>query len=147
VVDPSETGIANMNFTLKGILNFGSRYLASPGTLDIVFASPTTTLINTTIGFMPGDVCCNGTGNSTPGSDPNSFDPDSGILTLWGADGFDNQNANGWYPNNPHVGMDIRVRMSAVPEPATFMLLGTGLLILGLLRLRQQDNAVMITSR
>lgn len=146
VVDPSETGVANMNFTLNGILNFGTRYLSSPGTMAIVFDNPTAKLINTTIGFMPGDVCCSGTGNSTPGSDPNSFDPASGILTLWGASGFDSQNTNGWYPNNPLLGMDIRVRMSTVPEPASFMLLGTGLLILGFLRQRQ-SRAITTTSQ
>jgi hypothetical protein len=87
---------------------------------------------------MPGDVCCGGNSNSTPGLDPNSFDVSTGILTLWGANGFvpAGTNVDTYYVNET-LGMDIRLQLSQVPEPGMLTLLGMSLLGLGLRRRRR----------
>lgn len=129
--------IGGDTFTLIGNMLFSSNYLAGASTLAIDFATGTTNLIDTTIGFMPGDICCNGNANGTPGLDPNSFDASTGILTLWGANGFVSSGTNvGTYYVNETLGMDIRLQLSQVPEPGMLMLLGMGLLGLGLRRRR-----------
>lgn len=130
---------ANTTFTLTGNMLFSSNFLANGATLDIDFLAPTPNLIDTTLGFAPGDVCCNGNNNGTPGLDPNSFDLSTGIMTLWGANGFD-ENATGDnavdYYNGSTLGMDLRVKLSAVsvPEPSVLALMGLGIIALGIAR-------------
>ncbi len=90
-VDPTAAG-ANLDFTLTGNLLFAANhFLAAVSSLALDVAGSSGALADAVLGFIPGDVCCNGNNNATPGLDPNSFDNTTGILTLWGADGFDTQ--------------------------------------------------------
>ena len=117
--------------TFSGVLDFGGvfGYLANPSSLDVVFGAPGGLLMDTAITFEAGDVCCGGSGNGIPGDDPNSFAStgiNEAIITLWGANGW-----NGGYNNvdgSTTLGMDLRVRLTQVPEPNTAFLLGIGLL-------------------
>jgi len=145
------------NFTLASfgtkVLNFGggSGFLTGPAELNVDFLGSPITLadnvstINTTVlGFRAGDICCTG-----GASDPNSFniatDGLSAIMTLWGANGFDGEDA---YPNNPTLGMDLRLslnksgnQISVVPLPAALPLYGTGLALMGFVGWRRKRKA------
>ena len=117
---------SDMDFTLAGNLLFaGNEFLAAGSALALDFLGPDNGLLaDALLGFMPGDICCNGNNNATPGLDPNSFDVSAGILTLWGADGY-NLQTNGY--SGSTLGMDLRINMTAIPEPATLALMGLGL--------------------
>jgi len=135
-VDPTAAG-ADLLFSLDGTLLFGNdEFLADPSFLAIDFLGENGALADTTLGFMSGDVCCSGNNNSQPGLDPNSFDVSEGILTLWGASGFDGDSS---YIESI-LGMDLRLTMSvapdtsSVPEPGTLTLLGLGIGLLGFAR-------------
>jgi len=121
---------SSTTFTLDGTLLFGSDgFLASSSVLDIDFTTNTSNLVDGTIGFMPGDVCC----NATVGLDPNSFDASQGIMSLWGAGGANaiyNYATNDYY-HNQTLGMDIRLEMTAVPEPSIIALFAVGLIGMG----------------
>ena len=72
------------SFSLNGILVFSGGVLAGNSQLDADFSGTSDPdLYDTTLGFLPGYVCCGKTG-----FDPNSFMPDGDkmIMTLWGAD-------------------------------------------------------------
>lgn len=90
---------------------------------------------------MPGDICCSGNANAVAGLDPNSFDPASGILSLWGANGFNpaGNSVASYYNGAPSLGMDLRVRMAPVPVPesAGWSLLALGFTALLILRSRR----------
>jgi len=115
--------------------------LSTNSDLDIDFGTPLGLLVDMTLTFEDGDVCCGGNGNGTPGDDPNSFVSDGSggaIITLWGANGYTSTSpTSGSYDNEggpTTVGMDLRLQLSRVPEPTTVMLMGLGLLGLGFRR-------------
>ena len=85
--------------------------------------------------FTPGQQCCGGGPNP-----PNSFTAD-GIMTLWGANGFDisafqNDPQSGWASTGGNftttIGLDLRVHL--VPEPTSLLLMGVGMLGLSMRR-------------
>lgn len=132
-------GVGGPSFSLSGMnLLFGGaeNKLLSNSVLTATFdgmTGPNGATKVTDIGFKLGDICCNNNGNG-----PNSFVTDGmggGIITLWGADGF--SLGNGTYAGST-VGLDLRVRLSAVPLPLTLPLLGTALFALGLARRRRK---------
>lgn len=142
---------AGPGFTLAStgaILQFGTGpgtfgFLTGSAALDIVFDNPTGKLLNSILGFRPGDVCC-----SEDGFNPNSLRASLGadsargidaILTLWGADGFDL--GTGEYSGSS-LGMDIRLGLAVVPVPAALPLFGTGLAIMSLVGWRRKRKAV-----
>lgn len=135
-VDPSASGDANSFFMVMGNLLFsggGDAFLDQDSTLSVDFPNLLTELDDTTIGFKGMDVCCSGNNNAVPGLDPNSFDPTTGIMTLWGSDGFSWSTALSGprtlaYDNSPMIGMDLRFRMTQVPVPGSLALLGIGLM-------------------
>lgn len=111
-------------FTLSGNLVFNNGLLSSISTLALDFEDNGlgSRLVDTTLGFNPGYVCCGDDGN-----DPNSFMAGSGvnmIITLWGANGF--TTFGGRYPN-ANLGMDLRLEMSPVPLPPAVWLFGSAL--------------------
>ncbi len=123
---------AGPNVTLSGNLQFDvTGFLNPSSTLSVDFdglgLSPL--LVDTTIGFLPGDICCSGTG------DPNSFKSigDSLVMSLWGADwdygDASNFSSDAAYPyQGSKLGMDLRVELTAVPVPAAVWLFGSGLI-------------------
>lgn len=121
--------VAGPTVHLSGNLLFdGSGFLNPASTLDIDFDGSDGFLSDTSIGFLPGDICCNGTG------DPNSFKDIGGKMTmsLWGAN-WDYGDASGFdavtkkYQGST-LGMDLRMELTEVPVPAAVWLFGTGLL-------------------
>lgn len=68
----------------------------------------------------------------------NSFDKDTGHLSLWGADGF--RPARDRYSRNTKYGIDLLIKLKkpatpvSVPEPGTWGLMLLGLIGLGLCR-------------
>lgn len=124
--------VAGPTVHLSGNLLFdGTGFLNPSSTLDVDFDGSSGFLTDTTIGFLPGDICCSGTG------DPNSFKDISGslIMSLWGAnwDYGDGSNFNsalgspGAYEGST-LGMDVRMELTLVPVPAAVWLFGTGLI-------------------
>ena len=116
-------------FSLNGTLLFdASGLLAANSVLNISFSGTSNpALTDTTIGFLPGDVCCSGF------YDPNSFRPyqDKMIMTLWGADFMGDFLNTGRY-DYAELGMDLRMKMiERVPEPSVLAMLAIGLLGLG----------------
>ncbi len=89
-------------------------------------------LVDATLGFLPGYVCCGSTAY-----DPNSFLANGSDMwmTLWGADYGYSGAFNGSY-DGANLGMDLRLSMSptSVPEPSILVLLSVGLLALGFTR-------------
>ena len=123
---------AGPTVTLSGNLLFdGSGFLNPSSTLSVDFDGSDGLLADTTIGFLPGDICCNGTG------DPNSFKTIGGslVMSLWGANwdygnsqDFDGTSGNTTPYLGSTLGMDLRVELTAVPVPAAVWLFGSGLL-------------------
>lgn len=121
---------AGPTVTLSGNLLFGvSGFLDSASTLSVDFDGSDGFLTDTTIGFLPGDICCNGLG------DPNSLMDINGslVMSLWGAnwnygDGsnFDGGAALPYLGST--LGMDLRVELTAIPVPAAVWLFGSGLI-------------------
>jgi hypothetical protein len=125
---------AGPTVTLSGNLLFVAGILNPSSTLSVDFDGSNGFLSDTSIGFLPIDVCCNGTG------DPNSFKDIGGVMTmsLWGAswdygnnpDGskkdFDSSAANPY--SGSELGMDLRIQLTAVPVPAAVWLFGSGLI-------------------
>jgi len=121
---------AGPNVTLSGNLLFDvSGFLNPSSTLDVDFDGSSGFLADTTIGFLPGDICCSGTG------DPNSFKDIGGslVMSLWGAN-WDYGDGSAFNSDAPlpylgsTLGMDLRVELTAVPVPAAVWLFGSGLL-------------------
>jgi len=120
------------SFTLTGTLVFDINGLLSANSmLDLDFTGgPGGAVSDTTIGFLPGYICCGNTDY-----DPNSFKANGSEMwmTLWGAD-FSSTDANGAplfagdYSGSA-LGMDIRLAMTeaSVPEPSILALLSLGL--------------------
>ncbi len=134
------------------VLNFGggSDFLQGPAELNIDFGSSSITLgdgsflTTAVLGFRGTDVCCNG-----GDSDPNSFNIASNgltaIMTLWGANGFDGEDA---YDGTSTLGMDLRLsfnrdpsQIGVVPLPAALPLYGTGLALMGFVGWRRKRKA------
>ena len=114
-------------FTLNGFLTFdGAGLLAANSQLGLVFSTPSAALHNDFIGFQPGYVCC-----GSSGQDPNSFiaSGSNQIMTLWGANYGGGTFTGDYGPNPPRdLGMDLRLKLTAVPVPAAAWLFGSGLL-------------------
>jgi len=109
---------------ISGTLLFdGSGQLASNSELIVDFqGTPSGFLTDTTIGFLPGDICCSGS------LDPNAFN--GSMMSLWGANfdyGTGNDIFNGSYAGST-LGMDLRLELTAVPVPAAVWLFGSGLI-------------------
>lgn len=118
---------AGGTFNLNGLLVFsGTGELNGNSQLSLVFSNPTAALHNDELGFQSGYVCC-----GSSGQDPNSFIDSGGnkIMTLWGAN-YGGGTFNGDYGPNPprDLGMDLRLKLTAVPLPAAVWLFGSGLL-------------------
>jgi hypothetical protein len=83
-------------------------------------------LLNTSMVFDAGLVaCCSGANQR-----PNSFD--GSTISLWGAN-FDSSG------ENPTLGLDLRIALTAVPVPAAVWLFGSGLL--GLVAVARRKSA------
>ena len=123
--------------TLSGNLLFdGTGFLNPSSTLSVDFDGSNGFLTDTTIGFLPGDICCSGTG------DPNSFKDIDGslVMSLWGANwdygddsAFDSSLLKPYLGST--LGMDLRVELTVVPVPAAVWLFGSGLIgLIGIAR-------------
>ncbi len=114
-------------FNLNGSLVFaGSGELNANSQLSLVFSNPTSALHDDELGFQSGYVCC-----GSSGQDPNSFVDSSGnkIMTLWGANYGGGTFTGDYGPNPPRdLGMDLRLKLTAVPLPAAVWLFGSGVL-------------------
>jgi len=135
----------NFNFGVDGIL-------AAASWMAVDFDSPPSGLFDTSIGFKSAALgCCDGNGNG-----PNSFlsnGTTSGgvnlaIMTLWGADGFDQLMSGMFGYSGSAIGMDLRLRLRErpalppqVPVPPALPLFGTGVVLLGILGWRKKRNA------
>ncbi len=123
-----ENNVAD-SVTMTGNLLFVGGLLSSESELAIDFSGSYGQLVDTVMGFNPGDVCCEST------ADPNSFD--GSLMSLWGA----NFNYSGG-PNGPislpggfngsydgsTLGMDLRIELTAIPVPASAWLFASGIL-------------------
>ncbi|MEM7540814.1 MAG: PEP-CTERM sorting domain-containing protein [Pseudomonadota bacterium] len=93
------------------------------------------TIADNQLFFKTGIQCCN-----SDGFGPNSFKQDTNgdmVMTLWGANGWDVAAANYTAGGNPTtLGVDLRLRLQKIPEPATLSLLGLSLLAGTLMRRR-----------
>lgn len=131
-----------MSTQLSNTLIFNGIFgtLGNPALLNVAFnfvgGSPPAELVDTTLGFMAGFVCC---GNN--GDDPNSFhvnSPSDAVMSLWGADDF--TIATPGY-TDPNFGMDLRISLTTgatdIPEPMSMALFSIGLAGLGMTRRRK----------
>jgi PEP-CTERM motif len=114
--------------SLNGNLSFGAGGLLDQiSYLTVAFASNQATMVGTggdNLYFKLGYQCCGSSNN-----DPNTFNPlGNGILTLWGANGWDGQSD---FTDDTSLGMDLRLQLTQVPEPTSLILMGVGLLGLG----------------
>ena len=133
------TGL-NMNggasFSLQGTVLFDANgLLVANSVLNITFTG--SSLSDTTLGFLPGFICC-----GSSGFPPNSFRPDgdNATMTLWGADFSGDFLSTGSYAGS-QLGMDLRLQMSAAPVPAAAWLFGSGLLgLFGIARKRRSSR-------
>jgi len=118
-------------FDLNGSLVFdASGKLNDNSQLSLAFSDPISAsalhLHDDELGFQPGYVCC---GSSD--QDPNSFiaSGSNQIMTLWGANYGGGTFTGDYGPNPPRdLGMDLRLKLTAVPVPAAAWLFGSGLL-------------------
>ena len=118
--------------TLSGILNFdnfmtGSNFEMSNQS-DLFMTNPGDLFLvgDATLSFLAGIQCC---GGATP--PPNSYLIDTNgdlVMSLWGADGYDPW--SGEFIGSK-IGMDLRLKFSAVPEPSLLGLIGLGLMFTG----------------
>lgn len=113
--------------------------LGDAALLNVVFnfmgVTPPVELVDTTIGFKQGYVCC-----GSDGDDPNSFhvkSDGSAVMSLWGADDFTLIDQS---YGDPNFGMDMRLTLTAIPEPMTGILFGIGLAGLALVRRRHANS-------
>lgn len=126
-------GAGGPTFSLTGELDFtdGSNiWLDDLAVLQVIFSGVNlgdASQTSTDIYFEGANVCC------SPTNGPNSIIDDIGgskIVTLWGANGY-NENAKTFAGgNDTTLGMDLRFRLTRtqVPEPSSMFLLGIGLL-------------------
>ena len=140
--DVSKEFNANFNLNSGGSVSIIGNLMFGLGTLssltvvfDALALAGDSNLTNShdqSIEFTGGDQCCTGV------NDPNSFVND--IITLWGANGYTAPQGggnpqDGWDGgNDTTMGIDLQIHLTRVPEPASLMMMGLGLLGFGVRR-------------
>jgi hypothetical protein len=136
LTNASLSGVGGATIDLVGNLSFGAGGLLDQiSSLTIAFAgNDLTGNGDLDLFFKLGYQCCGSTDN-----DPNTFNSlGNGILTLWGANGWNPEaddsnsgNGTGDYSDSTTLGMDLRLKLTQVPEPTSLILMSLGLFGLG----------------